>query len=67
MGQMADDCVNGLMCSLCGVCFKNENGFPVLCASCWEDYGKTVAVSQDGWPPITPEGWQRTLEKELGE
>ena len=37
MGQIADDMINGRMCSECGICFKKEHGYPVLCDSCWKE------------------------------
>ena len=37
MGDMADAAINGENCSLCGVEFEHEHGFPVLCRSCWKD------------------------------
>ncbi len=35
--SIAEDVVNGLSCSWCGVYFEDEHGYPVLCLSCWED------------------------------
>jgi len=61
MGEMADDMIDGACCSLCGVYFEAENGFPVVCCACWKDVGKRAK----GDPPITEEGWQLTLESEL--
>lgn len=58
MGEIADDMVNGFCCSLCGVYFENENGFPVLCVSC----AKGHSFDSNG---LSREGWQRSLEKEL--
>lgn len=37
MGEIADDMIEGRACSLCGMYFTEENGFPVLCEDCWED------------------------------
>jgi len=37
MGQLADDMVNGLSCSECGIYFEKEHGYPVLCKDCFED------------------------------
>jgi hypothetical protein len=34
MGEMADDVINGFMCSWCGTCFDGEHGYPVLCFEC---------------------------------
>jgi len=43
MGEIADDIINGKQCSLCGICFVEEHGFPVVCKSCWlelvDEYG----------------------------
>ena len=36
MGQIADDMVNGLCCSHCGIYFEEEHGHPVLCKDCYE-------------------------------
>lgn len=35
MGEIADDMINGFMCSNCGTCFEKEHGYPVLCGGCW--------------------------------
>ncbi len=37
MGQIADDIVDGLCCNCCGIYFKKEHGYPVVCKSCYED------------------------------
>ena len=37
MGEIADDMIEGFCCSLCGVYFEKEHGFPVLCKDCWND------------------------------
>ena len=61
MGDVSDDMIDGSCCSLCGVVFEAENGYPVLCAACWKEHGRQAK----GDPPITREGWQRTRTKEL--
>lgn len=38
MGDIADDTVEGLKCSWCGVYFIKEHGYPVACKSCWKEY-----------------------------
>lgn len=43
MGDMADDMVNGVTCSICGSMFRGktihdeipEHGYPVACWHCW--------------------------------
>lgn len=40
MGQIADDMICGLRCSLCGVFFREEHGYPVVCKTCWKDLTK---------------------------
>ena len=35
MGQIADDMINGLSCSHCGIYFDGEHGYPVLCKDCF--------------------------------
>lgn len=37
MGDIANDVLNGFQCSHCGVIFKKEHGYPVLCKSCYDD------------------------------
>jgi hypothetical protein len=34
MGEIAEDMVDGLCCSHCGVYFEKEHGYPVLCQDC---------------------------------
>lgn len=40
MGQIADDIINGFCCSLCGVYFVEEHGYPVVCKDCWDELSK---------------------------
>lgn len=47
MGEIADDMVEGRMCSLCGQYFYDdkendiyEHGYPVVCWDCWKDLTK---------------------------
>ena len=61
MSEIADDMREGFCCSLCGVYFERENGYPVVCRACWKAVGKRAT----GTPPITEEGWQLTLQAEL--
>lgn len=35
--SVADQMSEGASCSLCGVCFHEEHGYPVVCRSCWKD------------------------------
>ncbi len=39
MGEVADDMIDGLSCSDCGVYFEQEHGHPVLCSDCFNDSG----------------------------
>lgn len=36
MGQAANDIVDGLVCSHCGIYFVESHGYPVLCDECAE-------------------------------
>ena len=56
MGEMADDMIEGASCSWCGVYFKKEHGYPVVCFSC----GKGKSDKQ-----LLADGVQRATEKEL--
>ena len=47
MGEIADDMLDGFMCSWCGVYFVEEHGYPVACDSCWQDAKKEVTASSD--------------------
>lgn len=45
MGEIADDMIDGLSCSLCGIYFVEEHGYPVVCTDCWDEdcgYGKAT-------------------------
>jgi hypothetical protein len=57
---MAEDVIDGLSCSGCGIYFEAAHGYPVLCEDCWEDVSS--AEKQKG---ITAEGLQKTIEAEL--
>lgn len=37
MGEIAEDMVDGFMCSLCGTYFEKEHDYPVVCDYCWDD------------------------------
>ena len=36
MGELADDMIEGLSCSWCGIYFEEAHGYPVVCETCWE-------------------------------
>ena len=40
MGENADDIVDGLTCSHCGVFFSQSHGYPVLCNECYDTESK---------------------------
>jgi hypothetical protein len=46
MGDMADDIISGASCSWCGVYFKEEHGYPVVCKDCAK--GNKAQVKQAG-------------------
>jgi hypothetical protein len=37
MGEIADDLIEGRVCSWCGIYFTKEHSFPVVCKGCWKD------------------------------
>jgi len=37
VGEYANDTINGLSCSWCGVYFEESHGYPVVCDSCREE------------------------------
>ncbi len=37
MGEAADDIVEGLVCSHCGIYFVESHGYPVLCTKCHKE------------------------------
>jgi hypothetical protein len=36
MGEIAEDMIDGASCSMCGIYFEREHGYPVLCKGCWK-------------------------------
>ena len=50
MGEIADSMIVGETCSLCGIMFVEEHGYPVVCNQCWsqltdferQDYQKAI-------------------------
>jgi hypothetical protein len=36
MGEIADDMIEGAICSRCGIYFQEEHGYPVVCKQCWK-------------------------------
>lgn len=51
MGENAEDMINGFCCSICGVYFEKEHGYPVVCKDCYDD--------------IDQEMYQKATEKEM--
>ena len=37
MGEIADDIIDWACCSICGIYFEEEHGFPVACGGCWDE------------------------------
>jgi hypothetical protein len=48
MGEMTEDILNGISCSICGMYFIDpkdsselyEHGYPVVCWDCWNEMNK---------------------------
>ena len=55
MGDMADDAINGANCCWCGVYFREDHGYPVVCDRCWKNS-----------TPKDREGMQKAHIKEAG-
>jgi len=53
MGEMADMIMDGGMCEWCGVVFRVDHDYPVLCKHCW-----------DNATPEEREGHQKAIHKE---
>lgn len=60
--SFAEDKIIGFSCSWCGVYFKKEHGYPVLCNSCWKD-----ALKKHKSPKVIEHnfGLQKAIHKEL--
>lgn len=55
MGENADDMIEGLTCSWCGIMFKKEHGFPVLCKNCYDkevDHGRELELPRATEPEL---------------
>ena len=71
MGEIADDMIDGFMCSWCGVYFENDHGYPVACDSCWEDAledikdGKKYEVQKENGKITMISGVQKHIEPEI--
>lgn len=50
MGDIANDMIIGLCCSWCGIYFREENGYPVLCFRCHRQQGKEHVRKKDRVP-----------------
>ena len=37
MGEIAEDMIDGSCCELCGIYFRQDHGYPVVCLDCWSD------------------------------
>ena len=59
MGEMADDMIEGSSCSLCGIFFEEEHGYPVICNSCFNHLNK---ADKD---KTIKSGIQRAINKEM--
>lgn len=59
MGEIAEMMLDGTLCSCCGVLLIGEGdeevGFPMMCRSCSDDEGETVAVPGNGRPVGCPD------------
>ena len=60
-GQVADDMLEGFMCSNCGIYFDEPHGFPVLCDGCWKTAEKEGRV-KDG---LADKCYQKSNIKEI--
>ena len=60
--SLAEDKLDGLSCSWCGVYFEGEHGYPVLCRDCWKK-----ALKRMGTPArvLDKLGFQKTRIGEL--
>ena len=56
MGEISDDMINGLCCSLCGTYFEEAHKYPVVCKYCWEELDE-----------IERKIYQKATNKEIGE
>ena len=52
MGEMADDIIDGLACSSCGLYFVSDHGYPVMCAYCFEEEAISRAEDEDPSCPL---------------
>lgn len=57
MGEVANDMIEGFVCSWCGIYFERLHGFPVLCKKCYHSDPKQAQSS----------GLQKATLKELCE
>ena len=53
MGEIADMIIEGGMCEWCGVVFRENHNYPVLCWDCWDNATKEER-----------KGHQRSLQKD---
>ena len=56
MGECADDMINGLTCSWCGIFFEEAHGYAVICSGCSKGHSNKELEKLDV---------QRATEKEL--
>ena len=54
MGEIADDMISGACCSLCGMYFVEDHGYPVVCPDCYQD------ALEDG------ERWEKAIFEVVG-
>lgn len=62
---MADDIIDGLSCSWCGVYFEQGHGYPVACKSCWKEALKDCDDNGDSKKIMS--GVQKATFAELAE
>ena len=46
MGENADDMIDGLQCSHCGVFFERPHRYPVLCTDCYDSIKTAEEVEE---------------------
>ncbi len=58
MGQIADDIINGVSCSWCGIYFTGYDGLPVVCQHCFNqspDDARKAGLQVSSYPEIGDE------------
>ena len=65
MGELADNMIDGGSCSWCGIEFRENHGFPVICQYCYNEWKKENSKEHTTKTLLQKFALQLAFEKEV--